>query len=354
MNALSWQDASTTVTFSADMATIADEKPVEIRRTGAGACFISFQDKSEPAAAAAYDPLKVDASEIEQLTLTVDDKGRSRVIPVRVYLPGDSSAAPIILFSHGLGGSRDNSPYLGIHWAKRGYVAVFMQHPGSDESVWKGTRLRDRMAAMRKAASGDNFMLRVKDVPTVIDQLDRWNQQDGHPLKDRLKPELIGMTGHSFGAVTTQAVSGQSFPGGVSFTDPRIKCALAMSPSTNKMTRPERSFGSVDIPWLLMTGTRDSSPINDTGVESRLAVYPALPAGNKYELVLDQAEHSAFGDRALPGERGERNPNHHRAILAISTAFWDTFLKDDPAAREWLDGESVRQVLEPADRWQKK
>ena len=32
---------------------------------------------------------------------------------------------------------------------------------------------------------------------------------------------------------------------------------------------------------------------------------------------------SALGDRALPGESGQRNPNHHRAILALSTAIWD-------------------------------
>ncbi len=37
------------------------------------------------------------------------------------------------------------------------------------------------------------------------------------------------MTGHSFGAVTTQAVSDQKFLGRTAFTDPRIKAALAMS-----------------------------------------------------------------------------------------------------------------------------
>ncbi len=29
----------------------------------------------------------------------------------------------------------------------------------------------------------------------------------------------------------------------------------------------------------------------------------ALPAGNKYELVLDKAEHSVFTDRPLPGDK---------------------------------------------------
>jgi hypothetical protein len=56
----------------------------------------------------------------------------------------------------------------------------------------------------------------------------------------------------------------------------------------------------------------------------------------------------------LPGETEQRNPNHHRAILAVTTAFWDTFLQNDESAREWLDGESVKSVLEQEDEWQKK
>ncbi len=72
------------------------------------------------------------------------------------------------------------------------------------------------------------------------------------------------------------------------------------------------------------------------------------------QLVLHRAEHSAFSGRALPGDREERNPNHHRAILAISTAFWDAWLKNDADARAWLDGDGPRSVLQEKDRWQKK
>ncbi len=302
----------------------------------------------------AYDPMAVNEEGIDQTTFTVEDKTRSRDIPIRVYLPADTRPAPVILFSHGLGGSRDNNPYLGRHWSARGYVAVFMQHPGSDEDVWRGVRLGQRLAEMRKAASAENFQLRVKDVPAVIDQLERWNQEAHHELGQRMDLTRIGMCGHSFGAVTTQAVSGQTFLGQQAFTDARIQAALAMSPSKSKTLTPERSFGNVSIPWLLMSGTNDTSVINDTTVEDRLAVYPALPTGHKYELVLDEAEHSAFNERGLPGDRDRRNPNHHRAILAISTAFWDTYLKEEKPAREWLDSDTVRQVLEPQDRWQRK
>jgi hypothetical protein len=89
-------------------------------------------------------------------------------------------------------------------------------------------------------------------------------------------------------------------------------------------------------------------------VESRQAVFPALPKGHVYEIVLDGAAHSAFTDRALPRERGSRNPNHHRAILGLSTAFWDAYLREDAEALEWLDGDGPQAILEKGDRWQRK
>src|SRR5262249_53880066 len=121
----------------------------------------------------AYDPLTKSGDAVpEPQDFTVKDAGREREIPIRVYLPAKKEAAPVVLFSHGLGGSRTGSKYLGDHWAARGYVAVFLQHPGSDESVWCGAPLAERTAAMRKAASGANFSLRVQDVPVVINQLE--------------------------------------------------------------------------------------------------------------------------------------------------------------------------------------
>jgi len=304
----------------------------------------------------AYDPLEVPAGVApEVLDLSVHDQEREREIPIRVYLPSGASPAPVVLFSHGLGGSREGSAYLGNHWAGRGYLVVYLQHPGSDTSVWQDVPRWQRLRAMEGAASAENFMLRVWDVAAVLDQLEIWNGADGNTLAGRLDMDKVGMSGHSFGAVTTQAVAGQSYGrGNLSFTDPRIKAAMAFSPSVPRRGDPDRAFGRVAIPWMLMTGTRDESIISDASAESRLLVFPALPPGGKYELVLDRAEHSAFSDRALPGDTEPRNPNHHRAILALSTAFWDAWLRQDGAARSWLDGDGPRSVLEVGDRWQTK
>ena len=304
-----------------------------------------------------YDPLaRSKTFKADILDCSVQDTRRGREIPLRIYLPEGKTSAPVVLFSHGLGGSRKNSPYLGDHWAARGYVAVFVQHAGSDEAVWQPKPPQERMAALKQAANLQNTLLRFKDIPAVLDQLERWNKSGDSPLAGRLDLQHIGMSGHSFGAVTTQGVSGQrTLLGKASFTDPRIKAALAMSPSGPRSgSDPRQIFGGVQIPWLLMTGTKDVSPIGNSDVASRLAVFPALPPGGKYELVLDGAEHSAFGERPLPGDKESRNPNHHRVILALSTAFWDAWLRNDAAAKAWLDGPGPRSLLEKQDRWQRK
>jgi predicted dienelactone hydrolase len=301
-----------------------------------------------------YDPLLTVKVKPEQMDLEIEDTKRSREIPIRVYLPTEKAAAPVVLFSHGLGGNREGSAFLGKHWASRGYVAVFLQHPGSDDSVWKDLPIAQRMAALKQAAGLKEFLLRVQDVSAVLDQLEVWNKDTARAFAGRFDLKRVGMSGHSFGAVTTQAVSGQVAPLGKGFTDSRIKAAVIMSPSGPANGNTKQAFGSVKIPWMLLTGTKDTNPINGADAKTRLVVFPDLSPGSKYQLVLDKAEHSAFGDRALPGETERRNPNHHRAILAVTTAFWDAYLRNDEQARMWLNNDAVRSVLEKDDQWQMK
>ncbi len=319
-------------------------------------CMVCLLLFPHPVASEAYDPLRTNGEvAFQTLDLSIRDAARQREIPLRIYLPQQTSAAPVVLFSHGLGGSREGSVYLGKHWAARGYVAVFLQHPGSDAGVWQDEPPAKRMAALQGAANAKTFMQRVQDVPEVLDQLTSLGNTQGHPLAGRVDMDKVGMSGHSFGAVTTQAVSGQrDFRGRTLFTDKRIDAAIIMSPSTPRRGTAESAFGAVSLPWMLLTGTRDTAAIGNADLASRLAVYPALPAGGKYELVLNDAQHSAFTDRPLPGDKIGRNPNHHRVILALTTAFWDAWVVGSKPAQAWLDGEGPTAVLEETDRWSRK
>ena len=310
------------------------------------------------AGAEAYDPLLLLKSTNNQTIDTiVHDTKRNRDIPILVYLPAVKTPVPVVVFSHGLGGSRMGSSYLGKHWSARGYVAVFVQHAGSDSSLWKNKARNQRLKALKGAIRGGNGLkntiFRVQDIPAVLDQLERWNHDSKHALAGRLDLKQIGMSGHSFGAITTQLVSGQSDPKGETrFTDPRIKAAIVFSPSSPYQGDPAVAFAKVKIPWMLMTGTKDIAAVGKANLQSRLAVFPALPPGGKYELVLYNGQHAAFTESPQRRNAKKRNPNHHRIILALSSAFWDTWLRGDPAAKNWLEGNGPHSTLEAKDTWQ--
>lgn len=282
-----------------------------------------------------------------------------RIVPLKMYLPETKTAASVLLFSHGLGGSRNAGTYLGNHWAGRGYVVVMMQHAGSDTDVIRNAPRLKRMETIKAAATGQNAQARYADVKATLDYIESMNQAQ-QPYAGRFDMTKIGMSGHSFGAVTTQAVSGQDFgPRGQMFTDKRIKAAIAFSPSPPIYGQNSKTFSKVSIPWLLMTGTNDTSEIvNRTTPESRRLVFQQLPKSDMfYELVFEAGEHSAFADERAIGNaklNSKRNPKHHPAIQAISTAFWDAWLLNDEQAKLWLNGDEVRKLLDPADIWQQK
>ncbi|WP_232102614.1 alpha/beta hydrolase family protein [Gimesia aquarii] len=302
-----------------------------------------------------YNPLEKSDSRAQQpVEITMQDQKRKRDIPLRIFLPDQMQAAPVILFSHGLGGSRDGCSYLGKHWSNRGYVVVFLQHAGSDEAVWKTVDRRERLKALRTAANVQNTLDRYQDVSAVLNQLASWNADAKHQFHKKIDMQRIGMSGHSYGAVTTQGVSGQSLPlVGKRYTDPRIKAAVMFSPSYRGRLDRKQSFGQVSIPWMTLTGTKDKSVINDTTVEDRRKVYRALPDSiDKYELVLSGAQHSAFTDGPERLGKPRRNPQHHPRILAVTTAFWDTYLHQNRDAGKWLQGKQCRELLDSEDQWQ--
>lgn len=295
-----------------------------------------------------YDPLKaIGQVGVERTEFTYDQ----REVPLKVYLP-QQQPAPLILLSHGLGGSREVGAYLGEQWAGRGFVVVAMQHAGSDTAVWKGVAPAQRLAAMAKAVNRASFMGRMRDVPATLDQLELWNEREGHFLQGRIDFEWVGMAGHSYGAITTQALCGQRHPAVKrGFVDERIDAGLALSPSPPAFGDADRAFGAITRPMMLMTGTDDGSVIGKTTPEGRRDVYAAMPAGSKYELVLDGADHLAFGDLPPRGARA-RDHRYHRVIKGLSTAFWDAYLGQDATARSWLDHGQPRAMLEAKDLWQ--
>jgi predicted dienelactone hydrolase len=319
------------------------------------------------------------------------DSVRSRTLPVRLYLPNvpalsagalrfDASRAsvPWVIFSHGLGGSRAGGRAWGEALAAAGYLAVHVQHPGSDDAIWKGKPAAQAALGLREGATGEQLMARIGDVRFVLDEVARRAKAQAIAMApgsagSSLAPGLqwaainvpmVMMSGHSFGAVTTQALMGQRFgvPSDDLAPEPRFVAAIAYSPSA-RQPRPIDSFAAIGRPFMSITGTQDAEPelLQTPGRErmpasARQVPYQEMPAGHKYLLVVEGADHMMFNGEPDVGRRA-RSPEmleiQNRLIAAgqsLVTLFADAYLRQDlNALARMQSGAPVR--LTPQDRW---
>lgn len=275
-------------------------------------------------------------SRVDISTATWTDAVRNRDLPVKIYRPLDATGAcPVILFSHGLGGTRDASAFLGSDWAAHGYLCVFMQHPGSDDSVWRGKATP--MAAMKTAANAEQAVARAADEHFVLDRLIELGRTAG-PLKNLVDTNCIGIAGHSFGANTSLAAVGQ---GGL-FRDPRIKAAIAYSPPVPAIVSA-RTYRDIHVPVMHWTGTLDVSPIGrETGPKDRRIPFDRIAAGDQYLLILNGGDHMTFADTRRRGN-GSKDVAFHELLKTASLAFWDAYIRGDTKALVWLKGDGLKQ-----------
>lgn len=290
------------------------------------------------------------------------DARRDRVVPYLIRYPeGATGPAPVVIFSHGLGGGRRGAAYYGEHLASHGYVVVMVQHPGSDLSIWNGVRPNlgnvDQAMLARAVADPRVTINRFLDIPFALDQLVAMNAADG-PLKGRLDLTRIGMSGHSFGAVTTQAMAGQVYPGGRSLPEPRFTAFLAMSPSAARDGDNATAFGSITRPFLSLTGTEDSFTVRSDEPAAEVVAGRQQPfahvSGPDMLVLLTGGDHMVFSGRQEVGGAPRPNDARHREIiLAASLAWWDAWLKDDPKALAWLRDGGLADFAGPdaAVRW---
>jgi predicted dienelactone hydrolase len=300
---------------------------------------------------------------VETILGTWTDPARdNREVPYKIYQsPQAACPCPLVLFSHGLGGSREGGAYLGEALAAHGYIAVHIQHPGSDESIWAGAQDRDEALETLSDSLRDpmNAVARFEDVPFSIDSLTAMNAAEG-PLKGRLDLGRIGMSGHSYGAASTLVAAGQTLGRrGFSFKEPRIKAAIAYSPNKPERARDlDAAFADVAIPIFHMTGTKDGSPLAEVRGEDfdpaqRTAPYEHIKAAGQYLLVLKDGDHMVFGGRRRGGP-APLDAAQQALIVAGSLAFWDAHLKGEPGARAWLDTGGFAAMLGEGGTFERK
>ena len=301
------------------------------------------------------------------------DAARQRDVPVKLRWPDPTQFSgpnplllPVVLFSHGLGGTTDGGEVWGRAWAEAGFVVVHLQHPGSDLAALRSvtTSFTDK-DALRNAASPAQLLARLRDVKFALGEIGR-RKSAGHVAGNMagrarwqdVRADRIGMSGHSFGAHTTLGMAGQRYPGFDGMQEPRLGSFIAFSPSLPEAGDAHEAFAQLTRPLLSITGTRDAD-VAGTGAtpDRRMAVYTALPKGHKAHLVLNDADHMTFAGQTgraveiVPRVQATRDLQgaHHALVAAITTDWWRATLMGDMGARERL---AAPAGLGAGDVWQ--
>jgi predicted dienelactone hydrolase len=265
------------------------------------------------------------------------DASRERAVPVRLYLPESASAehpVPLVVFSHGIGGSRAGYSYLGRYWASQGYASLHLQHVGSDRNLWFGSPFA-LVGRLRDAAKESEAIARVLDLRFALDQL--LAGENG----PRIDASRIVAAGHSYGANTTLLAAGAQVERQgqrLDFRDPRIKAAIVISaPPFYGETDPAKILAGITVPTLHVTCTEDVIRIPGyySGADDRLAVFDATGGARKTLAVFSGGSHSVFTDRANTGGT-ELNPQVKAATRRLSLAFLkDVFDGEDAGLTQW-------------------
>lgn len=284
-----------------------------------------------------------------------DARRGGRPLPWRLMLPADAAPQAWLLYSHGLGGSLQAGEHWTRHWAGHGIATLHLQHAGSDRAVLAA----GGWAALRAAMSAEQLIERVTDVRFALDEVLRLAAAGEAPWRE-LPAERVGMAGHSFGAVTAQALAGQRHPPDYAdspWREPRLRAALAFSPSA-RSGDPARAFGDIALPFLSITGGEDRTPmVDDVAPAQRLLPFGAMPAGGKYLLVFEGAGHASFGG-SDEGRRLDDRPAATERVRPLvqqaSTWFWQAHLQGDAAALQALQQLDRRLPLAPGDRFSRR
>lgn len=243
---------------------------------------------------------------------------------------------PVIVFSHGNGGIAVQSFFLTEYLASHGYIVVCPDHTGNAllTQLPDGTAIgpggQDRTYANAVAD-------RVADVSFLVDALDELGESDPDGrFTGKVDIERLGVTGHSFGGLTTLMAMEQ---------DPRFDAGSPMAPAV-----PEPQ--SIPKPILYFWATEDQT-LPAEPVQAHYAGH----AASKMLVSIQDAGHFSFtngcplglgdGDGCGSATRlGSGEPftflpdaRVHAITRFYQTAFWGFYLKGVAGYREDLESE---------------
>lgn len=234
------------------------------------------------------------------LDLDLFDHDRQRRVPSRLYVPAQASSSqpvPLVVFSHGLGGSRAGYSYLASHWSSEGIASLHPQHVGSDNALWRGNPL-ELVQRLQSAAQASEALARTQDLRFALDQV---LAAEHASFFDASR---IAAAGHSYGANTAMLVSGARVTTSNAvfedLRDKRVRAAILISaPPLVGQGPMEQVLGTVSIPTLHVTSVDDTIalPGYRSTFEDRIAIFDAMNGSPRTLAVFNIGGHSIFTDR---------------------------------------------------------
>lgn len=269
---------------------------------------------------------------VEEISFDWIDQNRNRAVPALLFKPAhQQKAKALIVFSHGLGGSKERYAYLGQYWASQGYASLHVQHDGSDRKVWRGNRLLLPFRLM-DAADETEALARVQDVKFALDQI-----LVSEYAAD-FDEENIMMAGHSYGANTSMLLSGAQVEQNgqlVSLKDERIKAAILISAPPFYNDQPlDQVLAQVTIPTLHITTTEDEIKVPGyySAPQDRFELYYAMASSYKVLAVFSSGSHNIFSGWRRDSDTAPQQQVIKAATQALSSAFIEQVTTGDGRA----------------------
>ncbi len=321
--------------------------------------------------------------------VTLHDEARNKDLELRVRVPvvdgekgqkAPGAGWPLLVFSHGAGGSRDAFGGLQEMLASHGYVCIAPTH-GDSISLRRRSGKGDagelfspegRSKLLRQVKLAD----RVADCVLIVDQVAGISalveKAGGHAFA--INKEQVAVAGHSAGAFTAQLCAGvkirgiavgKTGQGYVSIGDPRFRAAVIISgQGTASRSLGEDSWSALKIPIMVFTGSQDESPpqMGSETPETRQHPYEKSRGVAKggppaYLVFIDGATHSSYQGKGagLLGEKPRTDAGEiEQAVNTSVLTFLDAHVRADARAKATLEGDALSRTIPGKVRYEKK
>lgn len=224
-----------------------------------------------------YDVLPDDVRE----GLTREDLGELPTIAVRDAEPrhDDDDTYPLIAFSHGKGGIRTQSNFYTAFLASHGYVVVAPDHTG--DTLVELLREVKGTGEIQQSSTLEALGNRPDDIIAVLDLVKEVVSADIAAL---INEDLVGVTGHSFGSLTSFLVASRDF---------RIDAVVGQAATSAELInlQADTKMEQLQTPSLVQSSTLDNT-LPESGAQH---LYEAL-AGPKAWLSLARGGHFTYSD----------------------------------------------------------